>query len=131
MQNKTSPDTIDQYREAKAAYQKLHNQAKKELIARFNQLAAELLQIQKELKEDFGHKVTIPTKGKVVKSNRLSSTKTTAPPAAPDPKIAVLEKRVAAEKLKLEKAVAAGRPDKPIKDRLYELEDELRLSREK
>ena len=48
-------NTIDQYREAKATYQKLHSQAKRELVARFNQLAAELLQIQRELKEDFGH----------------------------------------------------------------------------
>jgi len=116
-------NTIDQYREAKATYEKLHNQAKKELIARFNQLANELLQIQRELKEDFGHKVVIPTKGKV-----------TARPvkvAAPNPQIAVLEKKVAAEKLKLEKAVAAGKPEKVIQDRIYELEDELRLIKEK
>jgi len=123
-------NTIDQYREAKAAYQKLHNQAKKELIARFNQLAAELFLIQKELKEDFGHKVTIPAKGKVVRIARPIAAKT-AEPEPPNPKILVLEKRIAAEKVKLEKAVAGGKPDKPIKDRIYELEDELRLSREK
>lgn len=123
-------NTIDQYREAKAAYQRLHNQAKKELIARFNQLAAELFQIQKELKDDFGHKVSIPAKGKVVRAVRTIAAK--APePAAPNPKIVVLEKRIAAEKLKLEKAAAAGKPDKPIKDRIYELEDELRLTRDK
>jgi hypothetical protein len=52
------PNTIEQYREAKATYQKLHSQAKKELVARFNQLANELLQIQRELKEDFAHKAT-------------------------------------------------------------------------
>ena len=49
----------------------------------------------------------------------------------PNPKILVLEKKVAAEKLKFEKAVAAGKPNKPIQDRIYELEDELRLIREK
>jgi hypothetical protein len=119
-------NTIDQYREAKATYEKLHNQAKKELIARFNQLANELLQIQRELKEDFGHKVIIPTKGKV--SARPVKV---AAPAAPNPQIAVLEKKVAAEKLKLEKAVAAGKPEKAIQDRIYELEDELRLIKEK
>jgi hypothetical protein len=123
-------NTIDQYREAKAAYQRLHNQAKKELIARFNQLAAELFLIQKELKDDFGHKVTIPAKGKVVRTVRAVAAK--APePAVPNPKIASLEKRIVAEKLKLEKAAAAGKPDKPIKDRIYELEDELRLTRER
>ena len=36
--------TIEQYREAKNHYLKLKNQAKKELVARFNALAAELLQ---------------------------------------------------------------------------------------
>jgi hypothetical protein len=118
--------TIDQYREAKATYEKLHNQAKKELIARFNQLANELLQIQRELKEDFGHKVLIPTKGKTAARPVKA-----AAPAAPNPQIAVLEKKVAAEKLKLEKAVAAGKPEKVIQDRIYELEDELRLIREK
>jgi hypothetical protein len=123
-------NTIDQYREAKAAYQRLHNQAKKELIARFNQLAAELFLIQKELKDDFGHKISIPAKGKPVRTARPVAAK--APePAMPNPKIAALEKRIGAEKLKLEKAMAAGKADKPIKDRIYELEDELRLTREK
>ncbi len=118
-------NTIDQYREAKATYQKLHNQAKKELVARFNQLAAELFQIQRELKEDFGHKVTVPTKSKSARAPR------TAPPKEPEnPKIVAIEKRLAIQKKKLE-AAAAGKPDKPIKDRIYELEDEIRLAREK
>jgi len=121
-------NTIDQYREAKATYEKLHNQAKKELIARFNQLANELFQIQRELKEDFGHKVVIPAKGKVTRPARPV---VAVAAAAPNPKIAILEKRVAAEKLKLEKAVAAGKPEKAIQDRIYELEDELRLTKEK
>lgn len=121
-------NTIDQYREAKAAYQRLHNQAKKELIARFNQLSAELLLIQKELKDDFGHKVSIPAKGKPARSSRP----VVAPePAKPDPKIASLEKRIAGEKAKIEKLQAAGKPVKAVQDRIYELEDELRLTREK
>jgi hypothetical protein len=121
-------NTIEQYREAKAAYQKLHNQAKKELIARFHQLSAELLLIQRELKEDFGHKIAIPAKGKVVRAPRPAGPKVEAV-AAPNPKIAVLEKRVATEKVKLEKAAATGKPEKAIKDRIYELEDELRLTK--
>ena len=124
------PDTIEQYREAKATYQKLHSQAKKELVARFNQLAAELLQIQRELKEDFGHKATIPTKAKNTRAARTAPPKVSEPPP-PNPKIAAVEKRLANEKKKLEQALAAGKADKPIKDRIYELEDELRLAREK
>jgi hypothetical protein len=123
-------NTIEQYREAKAAYQKLHSQAKKELVARFNQLAAELLQIQRELKEDFGHKTTIPTKAKSARAPRTARSKALEP-SPPNPKIAAVEKRLAGQKKKLEQAVAAGKPDKPIKDRIYELEDELRLAREK
>jgi hypothetical protein len=124
------PNTIEQYREAKATYQKLHSQAKKELVARFNQLAAELLQIQRELKEDFGHKATIPTKAKNTRTVRTAPSKALEPPP-PNPKIAVVEKRLASEKKKLEQALASGKADKPIKDRIYELEDELRLAREK
>jgi hypothetical protein len=122
-------NTIEQYREAKATYQKLHNQAKKELIARFHELSSELLLIQKELKEDFGHKLAIPTKGKAARPVRTAARKI-EPAAPPNPKITMLEKRLAAEKLKLEKAAATGRPDKPIKDRIYELEDEIRLAKE-
>lgn len=126
------PNTIEQYREAKATYQKLHSQAKKELVARFNQLAAELLQIQRELKEDFGHKATIPTKPKNARAARTTPPKALEPAPTPaNPKIAVVEKRLAAEKKKLEQAAAAGKNEKPIKDRIYELEDELRLAREK
>ena len=54
--------TLDQYREAKNSYLKLRNQAKKELIARFNELASELLQLQRELLEDFGEKIALPSK---------------------------------------------------------------------
>ena len=57
-----TPTTIEQYREAKTQYLKLKNQAKKELVARFNALAAELLQVQRELLEDFGEKLSLPTK---------------------------------------------------------------------
>lgn len=123
-------NTIEQYREAKAAYQKLHNQAKKELIARFHQLSAELLLIQKELKEDFGHRLAIPTKGKVTRPAK-SAPAPAVEQAVVNPKIIVLEKRLAAERVKLDKAVAAGKPEKTIKDRIYELEDELRLNRDK
>src|SRR5260370_7322118 len=57
-------NTIDQYREAKNSYLKLRNQAKKELIARFHELANEMLQLQRELLEDFGEKIAMPAKGK-------------------------------------------------------------------
>lgn len=120
--------TIDQYRDAKMTYEKLRNQAKKELLARYQELANELLLIQQELREDFGHKVTMPTKAK---SNSAKKTIPSGPvkmetPVAPQ--IASIEKRLAAQKKKLADAQAANKPTKPIEDRIYELEDELRLA---
>ena len=120
--------TIDQYRDAKTTYEKLRNQAKKELIARHQELANELLLIQQELREDFGHKVTMPTKA------RNGQAKKAAPPtkaelvAPSSPKVTAIEKRLAAQKKKLADAQAANKPVKPIEDRIYELEDELRLA---
>ncbi len=56
--------TIDQYRDAKSQYLKLRAEAKKDLLRRFQELANELLLIQRELAEDFDHKVIMPVKGK-------------------------------------------------------------------
>ncbi len=39
-----------------------------------------------------------------------------------------LEKRLAQARGKLEAAKAAGKPTKNLEDRIYEIEDELRLS---
>ncbi|HEX4164751.1 MAG TPA: hypothetical protein VHZ55_04695 [Bryobacteraceae bacterium] len=132
------PNTIEQYRQAKQDILKLHSVAKKELVARFNELANELLLIQQELREEFGVKLPIPTKPR---PSRAKSTpvKSKAPePKKPDQKSAAvsseinaLEKRLALHKRKLEEAVKAGKPEKAIQDRIYEVEDELRLAREK
>jgi|SRR3954471_16080090 hypothetical protein len=126
------PNTIDQYREAKDAYLKLRSQAKKELISRFNELANELLRVQKELRDDFGVKISLPTKAKNSRPAKGSATPPAQQPPAPEsPKVVALEKKVAAEKKKLDQAIASGKADKSIRDRIYELEDELRLAREK
>ena len=120
--------SLDQYRAAKADYLKLRNQAKKELIARFNELASELLGIQRELLEDFGEKVTMPAKPK----KKPAATSASAPPSpAPnEKKIAAIQKQIDGQKKKLSDLQTAGKPTKTIEDRIYELEDELRLARE-
>lgn len=127
-------NTIDQYREAKNSYLKLRNQAKKELVSRFNELAAELLQLQRELLEDFGEKIALPSKsskGKPVKSAK-PILKTEIPlPFVPSPKIIALEKQIEKHKKKLAETQAAGKPVKVMEDRIYELEDDLRLLKEK
>ena len=52
-----------------------------------------------------------------------------APAAAkPNAEIVGLQKRLATEKKKLDKAKASGKPTKAVEDRIYEIEDELRLA---
>ena len=52
-----------------------------------------------------------------------------APVAAkPNTEIVGLQKRLATEKKKLDKAKASGKPTKAVEDRIYEIEDELRLA---
>ena len=61
--------------------------------------------------------------------------KKAAPAAAPvkaaapvDPKIAALTKQLAAARKKLDAAQAKGASTKNLEDRIYELEDDLRLA---
>jgi hypothetical protein len=128
-------NTLDQYREAKNNYLKLRNQARKELIARFNALAAELYQIQRELLEDFGEKVALP-KPRKIRTAKVTVTPAPAPAppkaasAPPSPKVVALEKQLEKQKQKLAETKAAGKPVKAIEDRIYEIEDELRLLKE-
>ena len=125
-------NTLEQYREAKSSYLKLKNQAKKDLIARFNELASELMQIQRELLEDFGEKVSMPSKAKKPKPAKSAAPSVPAPVAAADqsPKLNRLEKQLETQKKKLAEARAANKPFKPIEDRIYEIEDAIRLLRE-
>ena len=120
--------SLDQYRAAKADYLKLRNQAKKELIARFNELANELLGIQRELLEDFGEKVAMPSKPK--KKPAATTASAVSSPAPNEKKIAAVQKQIDAQKKKLSDLQTAGKPTKTVEDRIYELEDELRLARE-
>jgi hypothetical protein len=158
--------TIDQYRDAKSQYLKLRAEAKKDLLRRFQELANELLLIQRELMEDFDTKVVMPAKGKKPKKAAPKPTTTAVraatPPAKPSapataPKSAPasgknsaakeaplfalkddysadeanIRKHIEKNKKKLAEAQAAGKPTKPIEDRIYELEDELRLVQSK
>jgi hypothetical protein len=127
--------TIDQYRDAKSHYLKLRAEAKKDLLRRYQELANELLVIQRELLDDFGHKVALPTKGKKPKKSAPSAAPAKAEAAAPketvSAKEAGLHKILEKTRKKLIDTKAAGKPTKPIEDRIYELEDELRLAHSK
>ena len=120
--------TIDQYREAKNSYLKLRNQAKKELIARFHEVANELLQLQRELLEDFGEKVPLPTKGKKPRPVKKVVAAPAPTPAPVSTKVLGIQKQLERQKKKLADTKEAGKPTKTLEDRIYELEDELRLA---
>jgi len=132
--------TIDQYRDAKSQYLKLRAEAKKDLLRRFQELANELLLIQRELAEDFGHKVSLPSKGKKPKkvtpvpAGPAAPVAGKQPPAKPEtvsPKVAAIQKQLEKTRKKLAETQAAGKPTKAVEDRIYELEDELRLAQAK
>jgi len=128
------PNTVDAYREAKMTYMRLRDQAKKDLLAQFYQLSNQLFQIQKELREDFGHKVAIPAKPKGKRATKSPAPAPKTAEAKPveaktSPKITAIEKKIALQSKKLQEFVNAGKPTQALKDKLYELEDELRLAR--
>jgi hypothetical protein len=125
-------NTIDQYREAKNSYLRLKNQAKKELLARFHEVAAELLQLQRELLEDFGEKVVIPARPKKSRAGKQAKPAKQEPKQAvaaapPPPKVLELQKQLERQKKRLADAQSGGKPVKALEDKVYELEDELRL----
>lgn len=124
------PTTLDQYRDAKSSYLKLKNQAKKELLARFHELSSELIQVQRELLEDFGEKVAMPS-AKSIKKTKPAKKAAVAveppAPAPPSPEVVALEKQIEKQRAKIEQTKAAGKPTKTLEDRLYELEDAHRL----
>ncbi len=136
-----TPNAIEQYRQAKSDYLRLRNQAKKELLARFHQTANELFQIQQELLEDFGEKVTIPAKGKKLRPTKTAAKtpgrKASSAPAAPapapsvSPQLAALQQQLQKARKKLAEVQAAGKPTKASEDRIYELEDAIRLAQAK
>ncbi|HEX4769923.1 MAG TPA: hypothetical protein VH351_03770 [Bryobacteraceae bacterium] len=128
------PNTVDAYREAKMTYMRLRDQAKKDLLAQFYQLSNQLFQIQKELRDDFGHKVAIPSKPKTKRAKKVTAPGPKPVEAKPvevktSPKITAIEKKIALQSRKLQEMVSTGKPTQAIKDKLYELEDELRLAR--
>ena len=131
--------TLHQYREAKQSWLKLRSQAKKELIARFHEVSAELLQIQKELLEDFGEKVSLSLKPKKGAARKAAAGAAVAAPVASivAPKPAAtkavapspLDKKLSIARKKLAEAKAEGKPTKAIEDRIYEIEDDIRVAK--
>jgi hypothetical protein len=128
-------DAITEYQKWKQQGESLRLQAKQAMETRFRDLLLEAAQIAQEYHRDFGGALKPPasittfryktTAGKKAKKP-AAVTKVAAKPA--DPKIVSLEKRRAQLQKKLEAAKTAGKPTRNLDDRLYEIEDELRLA---
>ena len=133
------PDIIIEYQEWKERGDSLRLKAKQAMEVRFRDLLLEAARIGDDYRADFGKALKPPpavtafrykaqSKSSVKKK---AAVKKTAPPAEapkPNPKVAGLQKRLATAKRKLDEAKAANAPTRPIEDRIYELEDDLRLA---
>lgn len=133
-------NVISEYQKWKQQGEALRAQARHAMEARFKELLTEAVQVAEEYRSDFGAVLKPPApvtafryktaaKGKARKMARKAM-----PPVAqeatakPSPKVSGLEKRLAAAKKKLEEAKAASKPTRNLEDKVYELEDELRLA---
>ena len=139
-------DVISDYQKWKLQGENLRTQAKQAMETRFRELLTEAVSIAEEYRADFGAVLKPPAtitafkfktsaKPKAKKGGKAATAKA-APPAPAvkaseaklDPKVVGLQKQVAAAKKKLDDAKAAGSPTRKLEDRIYELEDELRLA---
>ena len=134
-------DVISDYQKWKQQGENLKTQARQAMEARFRELLTEAVAIAEEYRADFGATLKPPTavtafrfksssKAKAKKAAKAPAPKAPEhkPEAKPDPKVTGLQKQLAAAKKKLEEAKAANAPTRKIEDRIYEIEDELKLS---
>lgn len=139
-------NVISEYQKWKKQGEELRLQAKQAMETRFHELLAEAVQIAMEYHRDFGAPLKPPAnitafrykkpadrKGKKKPSGQGGKTpepeaRVKAAAAPVDPKVASLQKQRSQLQKKLDVAKAAGKPTKNLDDRLYEVEDELRLA---
>ena len=136
-------DVISEYQKWKQQGESLRSQAKHAIEARFRELLSEAVVLAEDYRNDFGTPLKPPSPvtafrykaaahGKAKKTKPKGPIAAPAPPAAPEPKpnpkLAALQKRLAAAKKKLDDAKAAGTPTRALEDRVYEIEDELKLT---
>jgi len=129
-------DVISEYQKWKQQGENLRTQAKQAMETRFRELLSEAMRIAEEYRQDFGSTPKAPPpvtafrfkSGKGKPRLKKPAEPPKAPPPKPDPKTAGLQKRLATARKKLEDAKAAGGPTRPLEDRVYEIEDALRLA---
>ena len=133
-------DVISDYQKWKVQGENLRTQAKQAMETRFRELLTEAVSIAEEYRADFGAPLKPPAaitafkfktsaKPKAKKSGKSAAAPAAkAPEAKLDPKVAGLQKQLATAKKKLDDAKAASAPTRKLEDRIYEIEDELRLA---
>jgi hypothetical protein len=131
---------IAEYQKWKQQGQTLRGQAKQAMEARFRDLLTEAARLASEYHQDFGSVLKPPPpvtsfryKAVNVKAKRPAAAAKSAPakaetPKAENPKLAPLEKRLAQAKQKLDAAKTAGKPTRNLEDKIYEIEDAIRLA---
>jgi formate-dependent nitrite reductase cytochrome c552 subunit len=124
---------ISEYQKWKEQGEQLRAQAKQAMEARFRDLLVEAAGIAQEYQADFGHALKPPAAitafryRSAAKSAAKSKPKPAAAPAI-DPKIVELRKRLVQAQKKFEVVKAAGKPTQNLEDKIYEIEDALRLA---
>jgi hypothetical protein len=141
------PDIINEYQKWKQQGEDLRVQAKHAMEIRFRDLLTEAVHIAEEYRADFGAVLKPPPavtafrykasarqkakpagKAKPAAAAKPAAPKPEPPAAKPNPKVATLQKRLATAKKKLDDAKAGGATTRPYEDKVYEIEDELRLA---
>jgi hypothetical protein len=128
-------NVLAEYQRWKQQGETLRAQARQAMEARFRDLLAEAARIAQEYHRDFGGSLKPPAqitafrfKATGAKAVKKGKTVAAPKPVAADPKIVALEKRLGQARVKLETARAAGKPTKNLDDKIYEIEDEIRLA---
>jgi hypothetical protein len=142
------PDIITEYQKWKQQGEDLRVQAKHAMETRFRDLLTDAVHIAEEYRTDFGAVLKPPPavtafrykasarpkarkpaeKVKPAAAAKPAAPKPEPPVAKPNPKVAALQKRLATAKKKLDDAKAGGATTRPYEDKVYEIEDELRLA---
>jgi hypothetical protein len=139
-------NVISEYQKWKQQGESLRVRAKQAMETRFRDVLLEAVQIAQEYQRDFGlslkppatittfryktspgHKARTVAKVAIPKRQEPQPDR---PAALPNPKMVGLQRRRTQIQKKLEAAKAAGKPTRNLEDKLYEIEDELRLAGE-
>jgi hypothetical protein len=145
-------NVIIEYQKWKLQGEDLRTKAKAAMEARFRDLLLEAVKVAEEYHADFGGVLKAPPAvtvfrykaGKVKKQNTGAAKpaaveikkvgtpavpeKKAAIPAKPDRKTVGLQKRLLTARRKLEAAKSAGAPTRDLDDKVYELEDALKVA---